>query len=89
MIGSRLVLVYGFLPFFGVPQRAWQHVVALSGIRGGISSHWRCRCRRGLAFRNVIIDMVYGVVAFTVLTQGLMLAPVMRRLSLEPAGAAA
>jgi Na+:H+ antiporter len=89
VIGSRLALVYGCLPFLGVPQRAWQHVIALSGIRGGISLALALSLPHSIAFRDVIIDLVYGVVALTILTQGLMLGPVMRRLSLEPQGAAA
>ncbi len=89
VIGSRLALVYGFLPFLGVPQRAWQHVIALSGIRGGISLALALSLPHSIAFRDVIIDLVYGVVALTILTQGLMLGPVMRRLSLGPQGAAA
>lgn len=83
VIGSRLLAVYGALPFLGVPQRAWQHVVALSGIRGGISIALALSLPHALPFRDDIVDAVYGVVAITILTQGVMLAPIMRRLQLE------
>jgi CPA1 family monovalent cation:H+ antiporter len=83
VIGARLVAVYGALPFLGVPQRTWQHVVALSGIRGGISIALALSLPHGLPFRDDIVDAVYGVVAITILTQGVMLAPIMRRLQLE------
>jgi CPA1 family monovalent cation:H+ antiporter len=89
VIASRVAVVYGVLPFLGVPQRAWQHVVALSGIRGGISLALALSLPHALPFRDEIVDAVYGVVAITILTQGLLLAPVMRRLSLTPVHAAA
>ncbi len=82
---SRLAVVYGVLPFLGVPQRAWQHVIALSGIRGGISLALALSLPAALPFRDDIVDAVYGVVAVTILVQGLALAPIMRRLQLEPA----
>jgi CPA1 family monovalent cation:H+ antiporter len=83
VVVSRLAIVYGALPFLGVPQRAWQHVVALSGIRGGISIALALSLPRALPFRDDIVDAVYGVVAITILTQGVMLGPIMRRLPLE------
>jgi CPA1 family monovalent cation:H+ antiporter len=82
VIAARLVAVYGVLPLLGVPQRAWQHVVALAGIRGGISLALALSLPHGLPFRDDIVDTVYGVVAITILTQGVMLAPIMRRLPL-------
>jgi monovalent cation:H+ antiporter, CPA1 family len=85
VVVSRLAVVYGALPFLGVPQRTWQHVIALSGIRGGISIALALSLPHALAFRDDIVDAVYGVVAVTILGQGLALAPIMRRLPLEPA----
>lgn len=82
VIVARLAVVYGVLPFLGVPRRAWQHVVALSGIRGGISIALALSLPHTLPFRDEIVDAVYGVVAFTILTQGALLAPIMRRLAL-------
>ena len=82
VVASRLAVVYGVLPFLGVPRRAWQHVVALAGIRGGISLALALSLPQNLPFRDDIVDAVYGVVAITILTQGLLLAPIMRRLQL-------
>jgi CPA1 family monovalent cation:H+ antiporter len=82
---ARLAVVYGALPFLGVPQRAWQHVIALSGIRGGISIALALSLPETLAFRDDIVAAVYGVVAVTILVQGLALAPIMRRLPLAAA----
>jgi len=80
VVVSRLAVVYGVLPFVGVPKRSWQHVVALSGIRGGISIALALSLPHSLPMRDEIVDAVYGVVAITILTQGLALAPIMRRL---------
>ncbi len=79
---ARLALVYGFLPFLGVPKRSWQHVVALSGIRGGICIALALSLPHGTPCREDILDAVYGVVAVTIFVQGLGLAPIMRRLKL-------
>jgi CPA1 family monovalent cation:H+ antiporter len=84
VLASRLAVVYGALPFLGVPRRAWQHVIALAGIRGGISIALALSLPPALAFRDDIVDAVYGVVAVTILVQGLALAPIMRRLKLAP-----
>jgi CPA1 family monovalent cation:H+ antiporter len=85
VVVARVALVYGGLPFLGVPQRAWQHVIALAGIRGGISIALALSLPQTLAYRDDIVDAVYGVVAATILVQGLSLAPIMRRLPLAPA----
>jgi CPA1 family monovalent cation:H+ antiporter len=79
---ARAAVVYGALPFLGVRKRAWQHVIALSGIRGGISLALALSLPHAFPFRDDIVDAVYGVVAITILVQGLALAPVMRRLAL-------
>jgi CPA1 family monovalent cation:H+ antiporter len=79
---ARALLVYGGLPFLGVRKPAWLHVVALSGIRGGICLALALSLPHAMPFRDDILDAVYGVVAVTVFVQGLALAPVMRRLAL-------
>jgi CPA1 family monovalent cation:H+ antiporter len=82
VIAARLALVYGVLPFLGVRKRAWQHVIALSGIRGGICIALALSLPYATPFRDDILDAVYGVVAVTIFVQGLALAPIMKRLKL-------
>jgi CPA1 family monovalent cation:H+ antiporter len=82
VIFARLALVYGVLPFLGVPKRAWQHVVALSGIRGGLCIVLGLLLPNNTPFRDDILDAVYGVVAVTIFIQGLALGPIMKRLRL-------
>ena len=82
VVAARLLCVYGALPLLGVKQAAWRHVVALSGIRGGVSIALALALPQATPHRGDIVDAVYGVVAVTILVQGLALAPVMRRLRL-------
>lgn len=84
VIAARLIAVYGFLPFLGIgrTRRAWHHVVALAGIRGGISIALALALPLDTPFRAEIVDAVYGVVAATVLVQGFALGPVVARLKL-------
>jgi CPA1 family monovalent cation:H+ antiporter len=82
VIAARVALVYGALPFAGIRNRAWQHVIALSGIRGGICIALVLSLPGGTPFRDSILDAVYGAVAITIVVQGLALAPIMRRLRL-------
>ncbi len=79
---ARAVVVYGVLPPLGLAQRAWQHVVMISGIRGGVSIALALALPVATPYRGVIIDIVYGVVAATILIQGTALGPVLKRLEL-------
>ena len=84
VIVARVALCYGTLPFLGIRQRSWQHVMALCGIRGGISIAIALALPAATPHRDQILDAVYGVVAFTIFSQGLALEPIMKRLKLEP-----
>ncbi len=79
---ARALVVYGLLPRMGLAQRAWQHVVMISGIRGGISIALALALPAATPYRGIIVDIVYGVVAATILIQGTALGPVLKRLSL-------
>ncbi len=79
---ARALCVYGVLPFLGVRRRAWQHIVMISGIRGGISIALALSLPPATPFRDEIIDVVYGVVAATILIQGTALGPVLARMKL-------
>jgi CPA1 family monovalent cation:H+ antiporter len=82
VVVARLACVYGVLPLLGVKKAAWRHVVALSGIRGGVSIALALALPEATPYRSDIVDAVYGVVAVTILVQGLALGPVMQRLRL-------
>jgi CPA1 family monovalent cation:H+ antiporter len=82
VFGARLVCVYGVLPFLGIKKMAWRHVIALSGIRGGVSIALALALPAATPFREAIVDAVYGIVAATILVQGVALGPIMQRLKL-------
>lgn len=88
MVVARLVFVYGGLPLVRFPasKRAWQHIIALSGIRGALSLALALNLPDGIAFRPMIIDAVFGVVAITLVAQGLAIGPITRRLKFEVLG---
>ena len=58
-------------------------MVALSGIRGGVSLALALALPQTTPCRGDIVDAVYGVVAVTILVQGLALGPIMKRLTLR------
>ena len=63
---------------------AWQHTVALAGMRGALSVALALGLPADLPYRPQIIDTVYGVVFLTLIGQGLAIGPLLRRLRLEP-----
>jgi CPA1 family monovalent cation:H+ antiporter len=79
---ARAIVVYLVLPRLGLAKRSWQHVVMISGIRGGVSIALALALPEATPYRDIIIDVVYGVVAATVLIQGTALGPVLKRLDL-------
>ncbi|MGH7756287.1 MAG: cation:proton antiporter, partial [Vulcanimicrobiaceae bacterium] len=81
---ARVILAYGMLPFFGIrgERRGWQHVVALAGMRGALSLALALSLPQDLPFRPQLIDAVFGVVFITLVTQGIAIGPVLRRLQL-------
>ena len=81
--GARLALAYGGLPLCGIRDLAWQHVVALAGMRGALSVALALGLPADLPYRPKIIDAVYGVVFVTLIVQGLAIGPVLRRLRLD------
>jgi CPA1 family monovalent cation:H+ antiporter len=54
----------------------------ISGIRGGVSIALALALPPATPYREIIIDVVYGVVAATILIQGTALGPVLKRLTL-------
>ena len=91
LLAVRVVLVYGAMPFLGVGEqraRAWQHVIAFSGLRGALPVALVLQLPLALASRQRLIDAVYGVVLVTFVAQGIAIGPLVQRLSkrLSPEG---
>jgi CPA1 family monovalent cation:H+ antiporter len=79
---SRAVTVYG-LSWVGrdIPHK-WKHVLYWGGLRGAISLALALSLPLSLPSRVPIQAMAFGVVLFTLLIQGLSMAPLVRRLNL-------
>ncbi len=94
---TAIVLLTGYLmvtlhkPF----PRGWQPVLVWAGLRGAVSLAAALSLPSGLADRDLLVTMTFGVVLFTLLAQGLTIGPLVRRLGLaegvrgtEPTGTA-
>ena len=84
---GRAVSVYGLVPisnFFGrkVPLR-WQHILVAGGIRGALALALVLSLARHFPFREQILAMTFGVVAFTIVVQGLAIKPLLRILGIS------
>jgi CPA1 family monovalent cation:H+ antiporter len=81
---ARVALVYGLLPAFGVggATRGRRLAITLAGVRGGLSLALALGLAREYPMRSQILDGVFAVVFATIVVQGPMLAPLLRRLDL-------
>jgi CPA1 family monovalent cation:H+ antiporter len=83
---SRALMVYGLAPISTAARRpiprSWQHVIALGGLRGALSMALGLSLPEDFQNRGQLIAMVYSVVLFTLIVQGLGLRPTVSFLSL-------
>ena len=89
IILGRALSVYGLLAvsnLFGckVPTR-WQHVLVAGGIRGALALALALSLARSFPYREQILAMTFGVVAFTIIVQGLAIRPLLRLLGMSAA----
>ncbi len=86
---GRLLSVYGLVPFSNlfrhkIPAR-WQHVLVAGGIRGALALALALSLSRTFPYREQILAMTFGVVAFTIIAQGLAIKPLLRVLGISTA----
>lgn len=85
-LAGRAVVAYGLgsiLPRFGFPLGwAERHVVFWGGLRGAVALAAALSLPPRFPYRAELLAMTYGAVLFTLLAQGLTIAPVVRRLGL-------
>jgi CPA1 family monovalent cation:H+ antiporter len=83
---ARALMVYGLTPFSAAAGRplplAWRHIIALGGLRGALSMALVLSLPEDFQNRAPLIAMVYAVVLFTLIVQGLSLGPAVGFLSL-------
>jgi CPA1 family monovalent cation:H+ antiporter len=87
VILARAVSVYGLCRVSALWKAAiplqWQHVLALGGLRGALSMALVLSLPDAFPQRQLLLSMVFSVVLFTIIIQGLALAPAILRLGLQ------
>ena len=83
---GRAISVYVLVPtsnFFAekIPGR-WQHVVVWGGLRGSLALALALSLDSVFPYRERLLDLVFGVVVFSILAQGLTIKPLLRVLGL-------
>jgi len=83
---SRAVVVFGMSRLLGFTRekmpRGWPTVVTWSGLRGALSMVLVLGLPRDLPFRELLVNMTFGVVVLSILGQGLTMPLLMRRLGI-------
>jgi CPA1 family monovalent cation:H+ antiporter len=86
---ARLLTVYGLVPFSNlfstkIPLR-WQHVLVWGGMRGALSLALVLSIGNSFPYRDQLLNLTFGVVAFTIVVQGITLKPLSRAKEFERA----
>lgn len=85
---ARLLVVYGICPFVSttklpIPDR-WRHLMFWGALRGALVMALALSLPLSLPDRDLIINLTYGVVLFTLLVPGLTMEPLVRLLGMSP-----
>lgn len=87
---GRAVCVYGLVPvsnrFSEKISRAWQHVLFWGGLHGSLSLALVLSLDSGFPYREKLLALSFGVVAFSIVVQGLTIGPLVRFLRLATPG---
>jgi CPA1 family monovalent cation:H+ antiporter len=76
---ARALIVYGLIPISNlfsakIPFR-WQHVMVWGGLRGALSLALVLSIGQHFPYRDQLLTMTFGVVAFTIIVQGITMKP--------------
>jgi CPA1 family monovalent cation:H+ antiporter len=86
VIVSRIVIVYGLTQISAAAGSrlpwSWRHILALGGLRGALPMALVLSLAEDFQGRSQVIAMVYSVVLFTLVAQGLSLRPAIALLGL-------
>ena len=84
---GRAVSVYGLVSLSNLfTERIslrWQHVVLWGGLHGSLSLALALSLRGDFPYRGKILALTFGVVAFSIIVQGLTIGPLLRLLGLS------
>jgi monovalent cation:H+ antiporter, CPA1 family len=79
---GRALAVYVLIPATNLKSprvpASWQHLLVWGGIHGGVSMALALSIDPAITERNTILTMTFGVVAFSIVVQGLTLKPFLR-----------
>jgi CPA1 family monovalent cation:H+ antiporter len=86
VLAGRVLTVYGLVPISNlfsarIPLR-WQHVMAWGGMRGALSLALVLSIGKNFPYRDQLLTMTFGVVAFTIVVQGITMKPLIRLLGI-------
>jgi CPA1 family monovalent cation:H+ antiporter len=89
VVCARALLAYLLVPLRGLTDTplAWRHVIALAGLRGGLSLALALGLPAAMPSRDSVVAAVFAVVFLTLVVQGSVLTPILRRLSVAPESA--
>jgi CPA1 family monovalent cation:H+ antiporter len=87
VLAGRALAVYGIVPISNlfsakIPLR-WQHVMVWGGMRGALSLALVLSIRSDFPHRELMLTMTFGVVAFTIVVQGITMKPLIRLLGIS------
>jgi Na+:H+ antiporter len=90
VVVGRVLSVYALSPAsralgYRIPGR-WQHVIVWGGLRGALSLALVLSLSRSFPYRSEILAMTFGIVAFTIVVQGLTIKPLLGVLGLARGG---
>ena len=86
VLAGRVLTVYGIVPVSNlfsakIPLR-WQHVMVWGGMRGALSLALVLSIGKNFPYRDQLLTMTFGVVAFTIVVQGITMKPLIRLLGI-------
>ena len=86
VLAGRVLTVYALVPISNllstrIPGR-WQHVMVWGGMRGALSLALVLSIGKGFPYRDQLFTMTFGVVAFTIVVQGITMKPLIRLLGI-------
>jgi CPA1 family monovalent cation:H+ antiporter len=84
---GRVLSVYALAPVSNaisekIPLR-WQHVLVAGGLRGSLSLALALGLPTNFPYRSQILAMTFGVVAFTIVVEGMSIRPLLRWLGIS------
>ena len=84
---GRVLSVYGLVPLGALVSRkipfSWQHILVTGGIRGALSLALALSLPTEFPYRHQLLTMTFGVVAISIVLQGLAVGPLMRLLGIR------